>query len=686
MGIIRGFNGIVRRYSIAVAVLSTVAISKAPAQTSSGNVPSTGSTVDEVVVTAEKSSRSLRNTASSVVVTRDTALDSLAGTYTTDALLERIPNLVVSTPSNSAPAVRGVDGTGPAVGANAFFAGTRPRLNYQVDGRTLGFNDSLYLDAALWDVQQVEVYRGAQSTLQGRNAIAGVIAIRTKDPTFDWQGSARVLGGNEAERQVSAALSGPIVDQRVAFRLAADYRHTQSFTAFTGYPADHDPGRFDSLALRGKLLLVPADTVRSLLTFSYNDARSPQTENILAPYDKLVAAAPQQPVFRARTYTLISDTDWHLSDLVTLEADVSGSSFRVDRYAPAGMGIAAIDAEEVTLQPFIRAHTASESLSGFLAAYVFRTHQDEVIDLFGGGHFADRTRTTAIFGEGTLKLASSLDLTVGARYEEEQRHRVGRDGPFVIDFDATYKEFLPKTTLSWRATAALTVGVTAGRGYNAGGAGFTFAAPFVSYEYQPELVWDYEGFVRAVLLDRRLTLTGNVFLNRYHDLQLPFSLSSLSTVIRNAERATTYGAEAGVEYRMSVVASVFANLGTLKTRVDRYTDPTVQGNDLARSPAFTSDVGFSIVPMPRWAVAADVRYTDAYYSDATNSARGKTSPYAIANAQLSYEWSRVRAFLACRNVFDTRKPTFIVPGATPALDSAVLVTPRTYTLGLQATF
>src|SRR3546814_10882597 len=103
-------------------------------------------------------------------------------------------------------AVRGLDGTGPASGANAFFAGTRPRLNFQLDGRTLTYNEAIYLDGLLWDVQQMEVYRGPQSTLQGRNAIGGVVAIKTADPTFDWQGKVRGVIGGDKTRQISGAV------------------------------------------------------------------------------------------------------------------------------------------------------------------------------------------------------------------------------------------------------------------------------------------------------------------------------------------------------------------------------------------------------------------------------------------------------------------------------------------------
>ncbi|HVV28307.1 MAG TPA: TonB-dependent receptor [Rhizomicrobium sp.] len=644
------------------------------------------SSLETVIITAEKNPQSLRDTPASTVVTTAADLDNLAETYTTTSLLERIPNIVVTSPGNSAPAVRGLDGTGPASGADAFFAGSRPRLNYQVDGRTLGYNDSIYLDSALWDVQQVEVYRGAQSTLQGRNAIAGVIAIKTKDPTFDWEGDARVLAGNQGEEQVSGAVSGPLIDDLLAFRLAADFRQSEFYVPFTSYPEDKNPGRYRSIGLRGKLLLTPAGNVTSLLTIAYNDARAPQSGYVAKPYDDLVAAAPLQPVFRVRTGTLISDTNWTIGDLFSAELNLSGSDFRVDRYSPVGQGNARIDGQEYVAQPFLRAHTEDGRLSGFIAAYVFRTHQNESIDLFGGGTFHDRTETTAGFGELTYKFTPALRLTAGARYEEENRYRVGSDGPFVINLDATYKEFLPKATLAWDVLDNVTIGATAGRGYNGGGAGFTYSAPFISYEYKPEFVWDYEGFVRASLLDHRLTLTGNVFYNDYKDLQLPFVFNPTSTVIRNAERATTYGAEVQANYKPVEDAEIFASIGLLQTKVNEDADPTIQGNELPRSPAFTSDVGFNVTPWRKLTVGADLRYTDAYYSDAFNNARGKTSPYAIVNAQVSYDFEAARIFVATRNLFDSRAPVVIGPGTTPAQDIATLTRPRTFTVGLERKF
>jgi len=639
--------------------------------------------VDDIVVTGEKAPHTLRDTASSVDVTSDDEAERM-GDYTTNDLLDGIPNIVTTEPGNSAPAVRGVDGTGPASGADAFFAGTRPRLNYQVDGRTLGYNEALYQDTTLWDIDQVEVYRGPQSTLQGRNAIAGTIVIRTADPTFDWEGRARALVGNQGERQYSGALGGPIASGLAAFRLSADWRRSQSFVPFEAYPEDAHPGRYQDVNLRGKLLLTPASNVRSLWTLSYLDGRAPQSAFVKWPYEGHVAALPLQPVFRSRDTTGISDTSWRLSDVLTLEAYLAATDFRTDRYSPVGQGNARIDGKEYVVEPFVRLRSIDDRFNGFLSAYIFRTHQAESIDLFGGGTFKDQTQTTAVFGEGNARLTDRLKLTLGARYEEEHRFRRGTDGPFVIDFEKTYKEFLPKATLAFDVSHAVTIGATVGRGYNAGGAGFTYSAPYVSYTYKPEFAWNYEGFLRSSL-GNHWSATANVFYNDYKGLQLPFQLGINSTVIRNADKATTYGAEAGVSWR-SKGNAFFANIGLLKTDVNRFADSGIQGNDLPRSPAFTSDVGATFSPDGKLQMTADVRYTDAYYSEATNDPRGRTSPYAVVNGQLAYPVGPVRLTFTVRNLLDSAKPVSIGPGATPQDYSATILQPRSVTGGVEVRF
>jgi len=674
------YNSAVSAVSLSLALaMPSMARAEAEAAPRGGNA-------DEIIVTAEKTDRTLRETASSVVVETQDAISRRAGIYSVNDLLSRIPNIVSIEPGNDAPAVRGVDGTGPAGGAVAFLAGTRPRLSYQIDGRTLGFNEALFSNATLWDVTQVEVYRGPQSTQQGRNAIAGMIAARTADPAFEWQGATRGIIGNRDEYQLAGAVGGPIIDGLLAFRISGDWQHSQSFLSHTPYPEASDPGEYDVKTYRGKLLFTPAANIRSLWTLSYQDGKQPQAAQVTQPYSAHGAYFPKMPVFRSRTTTLISDSSIDLSENLTFQVHLSATDFRVNRYTPAGTGNLQIDGKEYVVQPFMRARSSDDRFSGFLAAYMFRTHQDEAIDLFGGGQWRDETDTTAIFGEVTLKPVDRFSLILGARYEVEKRHRNGSAGVFITNFDETYREFLPKATVAYDLSDAVTVGATAGRGYNAGGAGITFSPPIVSYAYKAEYVWNFEAFVRAQL-GRGLSLNGNVFCNDYKDIQLPFYLSALSTVIANADKATTRGAELQLDWSPAGKNRLFASIGVLDTKIDRYAGQTaLEGNDLARAPAFSAAAGFVFSPDGRFELGADVRYSDTYYSDVLNSARGKIDPYAVVNGQVAYDLGTARLFFSVRNLLNSGTPIMIYPGATAAGDYATILEPRKVLAGLDFRF
>ena len=656
--------------------------------------------VEDIVVTGDRTDRTLRQTASSVSVLTGGEVDRLGGAYSTDDVIARIPNLVSTRPSSTAPAIRGIDGTGPAIGGDAFFGGTRPRVNFQVDNRTLSFNESIYSDGLLWDVQQIEVYRGPQSTLQGRNAIGGVIAIKTTDPSFDWNGKARAVVGENRVRQYSGAVGGPIVPDVLAFRIAGDWRTEESYIEFAPFTARReglstetreidDPGRSRSLTLRGKLLFTPSPDVRALLTLSHSDAYAPQDAGLVRPFEDHVASFPAMPRFRNRADVAIADTEFHIADGLAFAFLGTASDFRVQRFAELGSGNALIDGREYTAEPRIRFGSAEDRLSGFIAGLVYRAHQGEEIDLFDGV-FKDRTHTNAVFGELVFKATPKVDVTLGARYESEERDRTGGAGPFVIDFHRTFEAFLPRATVAVHASDSVTIGATVGRGYNAGGAGFSFEPPFPSYTYDKETVTNYEGFVRSTLAGGRLDLRANVFFNDYRGLQLPFDLNPdpaiFSYVIRNAGRATTYGAEVESRYRALDGLTLFANAGVLKTKVNRYADPAIQGNELPRAPAFSLNAGVLARPVAPLELSLDIRYTDAYFSDALNDARGKTKPYTIANAQIAWRAGPTRVFVAASNLFDTTDVMHLAPGAIYAQDVGNIVRPRRVTGGVELAF
>lgn len=656
--------------------------------------PQAETTLPAVTVTGEKTARSLDRTAPSVKVFGARELDANPGLLSNRSLLENTVNITSSGTQNLAPAVRGIDGTGPSQGGDAFLAGTRSRLNIQVDGRAASFNEITFGDLGLWDVQQVEIFRGAQSTLQGRNAIAGTVIYKTNDPTFTPEYGVRVMAGNLKRREVAAVVSGPLIDSELAYRIALDRRTFQSdVKGFVGYPGVDDPGVYESSSARAKLLIKPKALpgFSTLVTLAHTEYKAPQAEGVARPFEARTVSASasyaQMPQFAPRVTGGVVDTTWALSDRLTLENRFVAGDFAIRRNAVAGDGIARIDGNDYTLEPRLRYNAPDKSWSGFVGLYGFRANQHDTLDLFGGGAWDDRTRTGAVYGEATVALSPELDLSAGARYEREHRFRQGTLAFFTTDFDESYKTFLPKLDLAWKIDPATTIGTALSRGYNGGNAGFTYDEPYVNYTYKPEYVWNLEGYARSRLLDGRLRLTGNVFYSRYKDMQLPFDLNPdpavWAYVVRNAPRAETYGTELGATWLAARGLELSGELGLLRARVTRYPDSGVEGHELPRAPKLTAVFGVNWRAEQGLQAGASARYSSGYYSDITNVARGRVEPGWIFNARASYPVGKARVFAYVNNLFDSRRPLLISADPGAASDAGdVANLPRARTLGV----
>lgn len=677
-----------RRARVA-AIVAACAAGQAWSQELQGSAQAT--TLDRVVVTAEKQDRSQQDTATSTVVLDGRALQERGLDGSRD-VLAGIANISVSGQGNLAPAVRGVDGTGPALGVDAFFAGTRPRLNVSIDGRAASYNEIVFGDNSMWDVRQAEMLRGPQSLLQGRNAIAGTLAIRTRDPAWSMEGGVRLLGGSRDRREGGFYLSGPIAGDEFAFRLAGNIQRQQSFLDFAGYPGVADPGEIETRTLRGKLAFKPdaLPDFSALLTFQHAQAWAPQVESVARPFEDMISNAPDMPVFAPRTNATILDTQWQIDDRLSWQNLLTATDLHVDRFAPPRTGIARIDAREYVFEPRLVLERGESRLGGVAGIYLMRADQDEFIDFPVDERFDDRVRTEAIYAQGEIALRQDLDLTLGARYERESHRRAGGEGVLVaIDIDKRYHAFMPKIGLAWHPDAQWTVGGIVSRGYNAGGGGVTFDVPIVSYSFDPEYVVNYEAYFRGDLADGRLQLTGNLFYGDYRDMQLPFDLNPdpgvWSVVVRNADRARNLGAEFGLRWLATQGLELHADLGWLRTKVTEYPGSGIEGNEFAHAPSLTGNFGFSWHSAGGFEWSANARYSDAYYSDILNRPLGRTEPYWMVNSKGGYRFGKTFLFVGVDNLFDEDTPIQIDTYAlTPTpFDTANVPRPRSWYAGIQ---
>ncbi len=633
--------------------------------------------LDEITVIGEKFERNQSSTGSSTSVVTTDQLKREANLLSATQLLKRDVNILDTGLGNDLPSVRGVDGSGPAVGAVAFFAGSRPRLNMQIDGRTSSYNELAFGTKSLWDMKQVEIYRGAQSYAQGRNAIAGAVVMTSNDPTQEWEGAAKLNMGNHRLAQTAALISGPVVKDELAFRLSVDHQQRETAVDLPHYDPVGNPRWFKATNTRAKLLWTPSalPDLYSRLTFNHLNARAPQSETELQPNSPRYT--PERPVFQTRSASTIWDIGYQLSERWKWENKLVYTHFIHDRKTtspfntalpPNRRGVPArVDGNEFQIEPIVKYE--NEKYRGLFGLFYFNAKQDESVTMLNGRiartpittNFNDKTKTKAAFGEITFTPDIPFELTLSARYEQEHHQRKGKSAMFSINRDKKYNVFLPKADIAWKINDDQRLGFKVGKGYNPGGAGVTFGVPYTSYEYDAEYVWNYELYHRWTSADKRLRINSNLFYNDYKDMQLPFTLGPNSIVIRNADKVVTYGAEINTEWQATEKLALNAGIGMLKTDIKRYPNSSIEGNKLARAPSFSGKVGANYRLLDHLEIGTNYSYNSSYYSTADNLANGKVGHYDQLDVYLAYDFKHARITLYADNVLNSRKDILLVP-------------------------
>lgn len=658
--------------------------------------------LSKVVVTGELLSRTVEESGTSVLVFEEEMLSARPELRSVRDVLREIPNITDVTGTGKAPTVRGVDGTGPAENANAFFAGSRARLNWQIDGRSATYNEVVFGDIGIWDLQSIEVFRGPQSTLVGRNAIAGTILVRTNDPVMEQKSAVRIEGGNFEQKRVSLMHNQPL-SESVSLRFAADGFERQSPVDYDEVEGVGNPADIKGHNLRAKLLYEPHSerATRLLLTVADVNYEGPNGEIVVRPFKEQRSNFPQQPIHNPRTTSAGIEFSTFLSDMLEFELDASVADFSFKRKMAEDGSSAEVNTDEQVLEPRLR-YTSNGGSEWVAGARLYRARQDEWIQFIGLQRFDDESDARSIYAEGRIPFSERYELTLGLRYEEEDRTRDGGDPTRQIaniQADNRYDALLPKLGLSYKPNDQQIVGVLYSRGFNAGGGGITFAFPIVNYEYTEEYVDSVEIYGRQQWLNGKLRTTQNLFYSLYDDMQLPFDLTPENSrdeafVVRNADGVRIQGLELGLSWQIDEQWSAFGNLAFLDTEITDYPNSGLEGNSLFTAPSAALQFGVTWTK-ERWNVALNGQFSEGYYTSITNNPDGKTDAYGSLNTSVSYQLNDiVKLYVAARNLLDEDTPIALYPGTAPQgstqsdsdFDTAVLMQPRTVTAGIQMDF
>ncbi|MEM8985770.1 MAG: TonB-dependent receptor [Pseudomonadota bacterium] len=262
----------------------------------------------------------------------------------------------------------------------------------------------------IWDLEQVEVYRGPQSTRQGENTLAGAIILQTARPTFEFGGRARFIAAEDGQYTVSAAVGGPVVADELAFRASLDYQTADGFISAPGLGITDDFDESEQYTGRLAFLYEPSSASRfnALLNLSVQMRDATGSEGTVTldndPFDReVVFNAFQLGDKDEETYTASLEMNYELNDAVTLTSVTTYSDYSFERIRSNNLGDTV---EDSLITQELRAQFDVGRFSGIVGAYT--SYQEESYEFI-----TPATNVTPGTPVDALPLVAGLGLQAG---------------------------------------------------------------------------------------------------------------------------------------------------------------------------------------------------------------------------------------------------------------------------------
>ncbi|WP_165312306.1 TonB-dependent receptor [Vibrio ziniensis] len=626
-------------YSIAVAIGMSVSLPALSAETSKT------SQTETIVVTGERMDKSLKDTTTAVTVIGEDQLANGEKTSIND-IATSAPNVVAA--GFESISIRGIEGAGVATGAHAFYSGGKARVSTIVDGVSQAWFGQGYTPSKSWDVKQVEVLRGPQSTSQGTNSIGGALVIQTNDPTYYWETKLRAgfetYENGNVKNHLALMTSGPIIKDELAFRLALDGTKGDGWMNYsaTADELDADPGVSESenLNARFKLLWEPAAIPGLKAKLTYN--RHTYDGEYLAWASADYVNDPTLLLYNSNggrdgvntrlqdsvAQSVAADIDYDFDNGISnslhiayLTTDVSFEQY------PETTTYVDSDIKNITAENRLFIQTPGSDFSTLIGLYYSDADTSTLIT--GATDVKGKTTTSAVYGETTYTLNPAFKLVGGARFENEKLEHT-TVGSRVDDQDKQSNNvFLPKVGAIYYFDDTTTVNTTVRKGYNAGGHALDFYnTPWEYYEYDEETVIAYEaGFLKEF---KGGQFSTNVFYNDYSGYQ-----AMVSNRFENIDESRTYGIELAGSIWATTSTELRASAGYLETEIVK--DSVAEsGLELPNAPKTNLSAGFTQYLGQNFSFGADVTYVGKYYSDLDNTEDYTAGDYFTADARLQY--------------------------------------------------
>lgn len=627
-----------------------------------------------VVVTADKMETDVQKTPSSISVLTSDTIETRQIEKTRDIF-------------NAAPNMFFVK-AGPDAHTGDSFAAVRGVTSFMSGAPVIGFYvDDMYIpgyDMPLFDIEKIEVLRGPQGTLYGRNSEGGVISVFTQKPGNELKAKISQSYGSYNTSTTNVVGSGPLIEDRLSFNVAAQFENSDG--VFTNSANDSDSvDAYHTWTGRGSVYFTPNDELNLSLTFDgqtydghyaefnklseVHDNPNNVTVDWAGNADKNACGNTFRAEWTPGDLKLLSITGYRHTytrgdqDMDFTTADLTRYYITTDND---------LFTQEFRLQS-MKKNTPFKWITGMFlfheeedTTYKYAVGQDDAT--LAGEYFKHagdtKTNGVAVFGQGTYALGP-VDITMGLRYEYESKNfdydnfaTAAIKAAWLLEnengsSDTSYGAWLPKAAVNWHVTDNVMPYVSVSRGFRSGGFNLN-AVPGQAYD--PEYTLNYEAGAKTQWLGNTLTVNLAAFYIQWQDVQVIIP-NYPDFEITNAGKAVSKGLELEAAWRPLAGLELFGNGAYTDARFTENSDGTndYSGNRVPNVPLYTFSTGLTYRFWDNYMVSAENTCIGNVQFDQENTT--EQSSYNLVNAKLGYESENADVYLWAKNLFGEKYAT-----------------------------
>lgn len=678
--------------------------------------------LEEIVVTAQKRDQSLQDVPLAITALSSDDLQRVNAQDMKDIQFST-PNLTVNgaTAATQSFGIRGISDFSRNPGYDN-------RVGVYVDGVWVGRSTASNQSAL--DIQSVEVLRGPQGTLFGKNTVAGALNITTKRPTEELGGTLAMDLGNYNLQKVMGTINLPLTDNLLT-------KLSVSTTRRDGHVDDVLTGRDyedkDEQAIRGQIQWNAGDNTEVLFNFDHmeneftttiaesaSDAFAPKPYEVALDGTQFMSTEVEglgltinhalESGFELTSITGKRYSEWVLTDNDEdyLPSPFASSSF-VEESDHISQEFRLASPENDDFDYVVGVYFLDQEIKGSNDATAFAPLVNPLAPAIYVGAGAASTvevSSFAAFAHGNYQLTDNLELTAGLRYTKEDKDLdysiEDTSGLFTnttLKDDRSASNWSPKASLNWFVNEDIMIYGSYSKAYKSGGWNADMVASAEAIAFDDEEVDSFEIGLKSTLLDGRMRFNATVFHANYTDYQVfsfvPLNSGGTLITVSNAGEVTSQGLELDLQWMINENWRLWTAYGYTDSTFDKFENgggPGVNydGNATANAPEDSFSFGFEYATQTadgELIASMDYFYRGESFSNPNNAAANEVESREELSARVGYEagsgqWS---AYLWGKNLTDE---TTVISSSVSflGLKREQFNMPRTYGISVKYNF